>query len=894
MQNPATPSKPLLVPTPTSRAAPPFIMVSEEELAPYSSTIVSLPPTIPELIQCWEQEHERCAQMTRFVERVRMEATKMAAAAPLITIATEALAASPKAASLSTATSTPPPPSNTAAAAVTSANASVNASRLTGSFVPRDVATDGSAATTTAATGAATATATAAVVSSGSVVRGTVLTGKVVSADRSPTNPLRAVVASVSDTSTPVKPPSSSSPTATTPVAPLVSPDELQVLRAKALAAEAAEQLLASTQEELKAAERHLVCEKEKLAKAEDALAQLRAEVTATEAGASTASQHDTPTPSALFAQLQVSYELSETVLNDTKLKYQSVLYALAQLNEKMATNTREKAFLEEKNTHLEGQLQRLLMSSVVTGSLTAPAVPAQRASNRNTVGESSTDGAKPSTSTATASVPVTAGASRLSASESYQKSALEKQIGELQSMTDKLTRDLHKQTARRAKAEETVRTLQKEVMDLKASALQCRRQINESELELERAVSRKEDDERLRQLERDGNRLRTALRERTEHFLHEKTEWERQKDSLDSRARVQEVATRQLLRRLFACQVREVVLRQCDYAASTRRNEAQSSLHASRMATPAKKAAPPSTAATGPRAHAPPQRPGESPTQTSPTTNACPSSAAEVPTAADMTTLVNRERQLEELKHTFERRVALVDAQRKAELQQLHALNKELRAALTASQEELNQKARLLNSLQQQQQPVAFSKFSNSSANLTPMAPGRSSSSILDRRDSAVAWVCRTDGDSGPGASMDELSDGIGGVYSSVHTPVVALPRQVTEIERRYDPEHMSTWEAVQVENEALLDRLTTMQEEKWKLTSYAEDLQRQINVLREELRRNASTLNQLLAAGVLTPAAVSRGSAEGSLRALQCLLQETLEEKFALEEQLRSLNAR
>ncbi|KPA79436.1 hypothetical protein ABB37_05275 [Leptomonas pyrrhocoris] len=905
MQSAPTAPRPLLVPSPTTCTAPPFVMVSEKDLAPYTSTVVPLPPSIPELIQCWERQHERCAQMTRFIERVRAETAKMAAA-PLSAVVAEALS-TPKAAALSVAgpgaASTPPPlpppPSNNGA----------TIQSPSGGVVARGVVADGKPATSS---GAAVA---------GTVVRGTVITGKVVSAtgtavvaggsaDGSQSPPPRAVVASAAVVATPAQPPSATATVATAAASgatPQISPDELQVLRAKAITVEATEQLLENTQEELRTSERNLTREKENLVRAQSRLAELRAAMTAKDADTSAPSPNDAHAQQSLFAQQQIALELNEAVLSDTKLKYQSVLYALAQLTEQLATNAREKAFLEEKNTHLEGQLQRLLMSSMVTGSPTAPA-PTQRSTAASTATAANA-------TASTKSAPAPPAAPRLSASESYQKSALEKQITELQSMTDKLTRDLRKQTARRAKAEETVQALQKEVADLKASALQFRRQINESELELERTVSRKEDDERLRQLERDGNCLRTALRERTEHFLREKTEWERERDVLEARARVQERATCQLLRRMLAYQVREVTLRQCEYAASARQKEAKSSsasLHGSPTALPAKQAVSRLKGAadtsetpsgigtrraefffrpTNASASATPTNDG--PSVTSP-------SSSPVGSAADTATLVNRERQLEELKHTFDRRVALVEAQRKAEVQQLHALNKELRAALTTSQEELTQQKRLFDTAQQQQQqrlsqtPGKYASASSATAVITPVVPARSSSSISERRDTAAAWVCRTDIEgSPPGASMDDWSDGAGGVYSTAHTPLTVSPRRVTEVERRYDPEHMSTWEAVQVENEALLDRLTTMQEEKWKLTSYVEDLQRQSNTLKEELRRNASTMNQLLAAGVLTPAAVSRGSAEGSLRALQCLLQETLQEKFTLEEKLRGLNA-
>ncbi|KPI89261.1 hypothetical protein ABL78_1594 [Leptomonas seymouri] len=893
MQDTPTMSKQPLVPSPTSGTAPTFIAVDEGELASYSSTIVSLPPTVPELIRCLEQQHERHAQMTCFVERVRVEATKIAAASasPLKAIVTEVLATSRAAAPntpRASEASTPTPSAKSTGASI-SHSPSDNAGAR-GVDTDRRVVAPGFP------------------VVAGTVVRGTVLTGKVVSAKGSaaasggsssagPSVPVRANVASTSAGSTPLK--SSVVAAAALEAAPQLTSDELQVLRAKAIAADATEQLLACTQEDLKVAEKKLAREKDKLALAESRLAQLQEEMTATDVDASLPSQ------SVLVAQLQKSLKLSETALSDTTLKHQSAVYMLAQLKGTMAASAREKAFLEEKITHLEGQLHRLLMSSVVTASPTAPS-PTQRSTAETSAAAAA---ATPSTSAQTSAHAVLA-APRRSASESYEKNALEQRIIELQSMTDKLTRDLSKQSASRAKAEETVQALRKEVANLKASALHFRRQVNESELELERAVSRKEEDERLRQLEREGNCLRTALRERTEHFLREQEEWEHQKGSLEARARVQEHATRQLLQRMLAFQVREVTMRQCEYAASVRQGETKSLFafpHASLVATPETKAAPLSKGgsdttstpyAVGVRhAGLPPPSVNTSAAAASPKNDAAlsfSSVADAVGAAADTATLVNRERQLEELKHTFERRVALVDAQCKAEVQQLHILNKELRAALAVTQEELSRKTRLLDTAQQHQQRrgLLVDKFSSFSANLIPAAPACSSSMMSEQRGTAASWVCHANGDGSPGASLDDLSDDVGGIHSTMYTPLGASPRQVTDVERRYDPERMPTWEAVQVENEALLDRLTTMQEEKWKLTSCVEDLQRQGNALKEELKRNASTMNQLLAAGVLTPAAVSRGSAEGSLRSLQCLLQETLQEKFALEERLRSLN--
>ncbi|CAG9575047.1 conserved hypothetical protein [Leishmania major strain Friedlin] len=829
-------------------APPTALPTTEDDAAWYTSSIVQLPPTVPELIQCLEHQQERCAQLTRCLERVHTQTSRLVASSAgtsaenrytaLLSAAENGAAkSSSPLAECSPTTSTPPPPPLFASQVRPAADAS---------SAPAAVVARGVPATT--ATGASSPASHAV---AGRVVRGTALTGKVVGAageTSTAATAVRAVVVAAE--------PSTVTPSCARATAPFS--EEVAELRVRAVALDAAEGLLTSTRSELSTTQTALAMERERVEAALAELADLRKVLLAdmNTTSLSLPQAGTTPiSPAHQLADMQARLAERETEVRAARLRHESAAYALAQLRQAMSTMTSEKAFLQEKNTHLEGQLQRLL-----TSSMEAAAHPAPRPA---------------------------ATAPRLTASEAYQKEALEKQISDLHAMTDRLTRDAKKQAARRAKAEEVAQALQKENAELKASALLYRRQVNESELELERAISRKEEDERLRQLERDASRLRIALRDRTDQYRQEKTEWERQLLALSRRARVNEAAVKQLLKRVLACQVREAVWKQCLHS-STQRGDRDTATNTAAANESSKVAPEPVTRTVAAASSSTSSRIEDATVTTlhvavpSPSVPYSPVFGA----AADTAVLVHRERQLEELKHTFEQRIALVEAQRKAEMQQLLALNKELRQALTVSQEGLSEKTRLLEEVQRRLPPSAVVPLSNAPAAATTTSQRPSFSGSW--QDTSAAWVCRSDGESGPAAASvaDLDSDD---PLPSTHPLVVASPRQVTDIEQRYNPEHMSTWEAVQVENEALLDRLTTMQEEKWKLTTVIEDLQLRCAALKGELKRNASTMNQLLAAGVFTPAAVSRGGEEGRLRSLQCLLQETLQAKLELEERLQ-----
>ncbi|CBZ27606.1 conserved hypothetical protein [Leishmania mexicana MHOM/GT/2001/U1103] len=800
---------------------------TEDEAASYTSTIVQLPPTVPELIQCLEQQHERCAHLTRCLERVHTETSRLMASSAgthaedrydaLLAAAADGAAklSSPLTESSLTTLTPPPPPSDSKARS------------------------------------SADASSPPAVVVAGRVVRGTALTGKAVGVTgTTPTTAtaVRAVVVAAEPSTV-----TWSGARATTPFS-----EEVAELRVRAVALDAAQGLLTSTQSELSTTQSALAMERERLEAALAELAELRKVLLADVSTSSLSPPQagNTPvSPAHQLADMQTRLGERETEVRAARLRHESAAYALTQLREAMSTMTREKAFLQEKNAHLEGQLQRLL-----TSSIEAAAHPAPRHA---------------------------AAAPRLTASEAYQKEALEKQINDLHAMTDRLTRDAKKQAARRAKAEEVAQVLQKENAELKASALLYRRQVNESELELERAISRKEEDERLRQLERDANRLRIALRDRTDQYQREKTEWERQLLTLSRRARVNEAAAKQLLKRVLSCQVREVVWKQCLHSATQRGDRDNATTLATANECP--KVAPEPATPTVVAASSSTSSHMEDTTVTALRVALPSSSVSASPVlgaAADTAVLLDRERQLKEFKYTFEQRVALLEAQRKAEMQQLLALNKELRQALTVSQDGLSEKTRLLEEVQRLLPSSAVVPLSN--APTAPTTTSHRPSLSGTWRDTSAAWVCRSDGEDGPpAASLGDFDTD--DPLPSTQPLVMPSSRQITDIERRYNPEHMSTWEAVQVENEALLDRLTTMQEEKWKLTTVIEDLQRRCAALKAELKRNASTMNQLLAAGVLTPAAVSRGGDEGRLRSLQCLLQETLQAKLELEERLQ-----
>ncbi|GET89129.1 hypothetical protein, conserved [Leishmania tarentolae] len=825
------------------------LLTTEDGDASYTSSVVHLPPTVPELIRCLEQEHERCAQLTRCLERVHTETRRLMgsiAGTPaedrynaLLAAAAAAEGTAKLRFPLVESSATPsipqprlPYPSHARPAAeATSAPSSVERGAVvmtatgTDTHVPHAVA--------------------------GRLVCGTALTGKVVGA-RVATPTTAPAVRAVAVTAQP------STLTAGCARVTTPFPEEVAELCIRAVAFDATQELLTNTQSELRTTQTALTMESERLKGALAELTELRREVLtdATNVSLSHLEGGSMPvSPAHQLIDVQVRLAERETQLRAERLRHESAMYALTQLREKMLSMSRETALLQEKNTHLEGQLQRLLTSSIEVAAVPAPRPAAV--------------------------------AARLTASEAYQKEALEKQISDLHAMTDRLTRDAKKQAARLAKAEGVAQSLQKENAELKASTLLYRRQVNERELELEREISRKEEDERLRQLERDGNRLRIALRDRNDQYQWEKREWERQLLALSRAARVNEAATKHLLKCLVDMQVRELVWKQCLYSATQRGHRDRATAAAAtnesfkvapEQVTPTVAVAASSTLLVMENA--------------SPTTlpSALPLSSLRPSPAFgaddDTVVLVDRERQLEELKHTFEQRVALVEAQRKAEMQQLLALNKELRQALTVTQEGLNEKTRLLEEAQRQVPSSAIVPLGNASA--APTTTLWRPFSSVSGRDESERWLRRSDRECGS-AAVSRVDCDNGGPLPLTHQLVIPTSRQITDVERRYNPENMSTWEAVQVENEALLDRLTTMQEEKWKLTTVIEDLQLQCAALKGELKRNSSAMNQLVAAGVLTPPAMSRGSDEGRLRTLQCLLQDTLQSKLELEERLQ-----
>lgn len=582
-------------------------------------------------------------------------------------------------------------------------------------------------------------------------------------------------------------------------------------------------------------------------------------------------------------------------------LRNEAALYRVAQMEQQLDTVKRENSFLVEKNTHLEGQLQRLLMSSMEMGSGTAGA------SRTAAVSE------KPP----------------LSSGDIYNKEALEKQIKDLQGIAGKLSKDLKRQTAAAAALEGAKNKLQGENAELKAAVLRYRRQLNDQELDMEQSITRKEEDDRIRGMEKNANRLREALKGRTEELHSVKDSAAATQQQLLLKLSVYGRAQHHLLRRLFAYQVRDIALRQCSAVgrqqirATNRGSDLPVNDPSTDTATSLLRQKPSGETLISPCSPPLPSNHSGSfegqPSQQQPCL--APDSVASTPSASSLplpqivgcSSLLDRAQQLDEIKSTFDRRVTFVEAQRRVEVQQLQALNRELRQALNASQEDLAQKTRLLERALLSSQNRCRSESQHSLQRRPPKESGVvataedslrqvSSSMQLGGESaslSAAAWLSlgedrvATEADTSMQDALSFVDRRLSAASNggAVWSPAAEPP--LSEAAQRYDPENMPTWEAVQVENEVLLGRLTILQEEKWRLTSLVEDLERYCRTLKDELKRNASTMNQLLSAGVLTPSAVVKGSEEGQIRSLQCLLQETLEKRLQLEEQVKFLQS-
>ncbi|CAD2217164.1 hypothetical protein ADEAN_000464200 [Angomonas deanei] len=449
----------------------------------------------------------------------------------------------------------------------------------------------------------------------------------------------------------------------------------------------------------------------------------------------------------------------------------------------------KELAFVNEKNTALEGQLQRLFTS----GMNEAP--PANQ---------------------------------KETPPPSEELEVLQKEVEALKAQNEKYRGHYKKENQKRIKLEEVNKTLNQENAELKDTLKGYQREVNEKELNLAREASEIEEVERCKLLERECVKLRNALRERRDEAEARHCADEEQIQRHSKTIKVYEVAVKKLQKELLAYQVKA-------------------------FATP--RAGPPVQES----------KPSGKPSSTvspEPEPDVAPEVTADemtAPTESPAPPLLSAERgkMLEELKTTYEKRLESLEAHKKAEMKQLLVHNRELKQALASCQEELQEKKRVLNQLQRERAASRQSFLAESMS--TPGKFGFSGRSSPEPTPLSV------------GADLLSPSQSI----------------MLNEIESRYDPENMSVTEAVQLENEALLQRLSIMQEEKWSMSGHIEDLQHRCANQQEELKIQSNMLNHIISVKntILPPG--QEGSPQSNLKFLQTLLQETLEKNLTLEKE-------
>ncbi|EPY25016.1 GRIP1 associated protein 1 [Strigomonas culicis] len=488
-------------------------------------------------------------------------------------------------------------------------------------------------------------------------------------------------------------------------------------------------------------------------------------------------------------ARAENATPLDDTVLYAERLFYENVRAAAAQ--EKVQ---KEVSFLKEKNAQLEGQLQRLLTSSL-------DHFPSARAEGPTTKAQ-----------------PVVTDAAHVA-----EKEALEKQIVDLNATLEKYRTRFKKDSEWRHTLQEENKKLHEVNGEMQASIVVFRRQLNERELDLVRQDAAAVDQQRLRTLEKECARLRHTMRERLSVCDHEYAVLQEELQGSQTKNRVYAKAVAHLQRVLLPLQVRAMA--------------ARPPAHKAVVVRAASPATPPPAAEVH---HAVVRVEG---------VVAAPSAGAPIPLVG---VVASREKQLEELKLTYDRRVEAAEALKRAEIKQVQVLNRELRQALADSQEQLQRKDRIIEKLKQTGRHGVADVAMSPDTTMTVGSPEHS-------------------------MRLSPTNDRDG------HRMSVAL----SEMEMRYDPENMSEWEAVHLENEVLLQRLSIMQGEKWSMSGHIEDLQLRCAAQQMELHRNAEFMQRMI--HVRTAAG---GEEDANIRFLQSLLQETLAKNMKLEEEVHDLN--
>lgn len=811
----------------------------EATLAAMVSSVAPLPKSVPELILVHERLYVRCEEMKALLDALRMEASHLAASSPsagaalgdlLATIAdSEGPSVVAPDGTLKRVTGSSP------AAASTSPQITPEGTpgKFFGALLSTPAAGNGSSPIVSRAVVAGK------VVSAG---RGTPVPGTAVAADDATT---RGRLTRFVDFKRDFR-------------------EECNVLRAQLIAMGAAQQLLAVVRDQLRESEREgrdaqaeLKAVKTLLLSETENTARLECALCGEGFGSTDSNSNASGSPALELSEARRRCAALRAEVEAIRARLEASEYQEAQLAATHGEQGKALAFANEKNAHLEGQLQRLLTAQSDDALEQIP----------NARGEAPT--AAPPTAVAAPPPLQQPPAAPATSSDSYTRNAMEKQVVDLRAMVERTHRRTEANTEKRRRLEAAVAELAAENKDLKASVLQYRRQVNESELDLERQAAVQADADRAVSLEKEIVRLRNALRERKEELDGAKQGFQSSSDDLHQRLEVFEASTAHLQRELLRCQLRIIITSQT--TASTRSSKPSAGARAPTPTPGAHR----STAARSPSG----QQDGNALFPPSATAMASSTSARTFGSAAGFGSPVlqqNREA-LEEMRSLYERRMETLEAQKRAEVKQVQNLNRELRQALAASQEEVHEKDRLLDMARAQ-----------------PAATSGAATPLWGAPVSRAPSFHRA-GHADDGSSLDPLNPHHHQRFLSAEPPAVtASRRSLSEIEQHYDPENMSVWEAVQLENEALLRRVSCLQEEKWSADNAAEVLQRQKAVVERELERTAAKMNQLVQAGVMSPAALHKGQDEGRLRSLQCLLQNTLTEKMALEDQVERLKER
>ncbi|CCW70859.1 unnamed protein product [Phytomonas sp. Hart1] len=602
------------------------------------------------------------------------------------------------------------------------------------------------------------------------------------------------------------------------------------MLQAKVLAMEAAQHLLASTQIQVQqqVQERHrleedLIEAREQLHMIQEENAALRSAFQSQQIDGNGLASLGVEEAQHLMTLLQSSASSAHTLKDELKLMKETidcVEYRESQLKVQLETLQTQNAFFNEKSMQLEGQLHRLLSRDFMCEINQIP-LPSSVRPNQGGANMSIGVGGNGWGQPSPGTVP------QLTPLERYNTETLQRQINELRTIVDRLQQSNTKHEATRTNMESHLRALTKENGTLKQNLLEYRSKLNNMELNLENDESLRTYEERCRSAEKEALRLRQVLNERKGKYDSQVCELKRRIDRLEVRDGLYGRATTRLLTQNVSATIQRLADDELSRQAGRRE--------------------------TSPRA--PEGREGMGPAkevvrETSSMAPDAPSTLAResVPQSSPAT------------------------AGNRAEIRRLEQLNRELRQALARSQEELQTKARLLdrahrtasnNSLGGNTSYRALSLRQDPSTLIELCSVGDASLNEAPRRDASVR--CELTHQGCADLSLEEAS------------------HMLTEIEQRYNPERLDSFEAVKLENSALLLRLSILQQEKWTSASQIEALQSNCAALREDLQRVMSSKKGLPQAE----------AAVGPLRGLQSLLQTTLSEKLKLEETIKILQS-